>query len=155
MKYRKLVRLSGVYDLAVTFPFAFPVLCELQVQFLTRLHVSLDLSGGIPDFQPIHYFFMNLMGSVVIVWSILRIKHPENILGLYDSYARFMFAGVMLFYLLMSQVTGLLWFLVFPEIAWGVVQLYGYLAKSRNEGGNPWNGMDPVPVHAFKSSPPR
>lgn len=133
MKYRRLVQISGVYDLVVTFPFAFPILCEFQIQFLKQLHVSLNLTGSIPDFHPIHYFFINLMGSLVIVWSILRIKYPENILGLFDSFARIMFSSLMLYYLLVFKVTGLLWFLFFPEITWGAVQIYGYFAKSRDE----------------------
>lgn len=129
MQYRKIVRLSGLYDLIVTFPFAFPVLCELQVRFLKQCHIGLHLAGAIPEFLPIHYFFINLMGSLVIVWSVLRIKYPQDILGLFDSFARILFAGLMLYYLLVHHVTGLLWFLFFPEITWGAVQLIGYLRK--------------------------
>jgi hypothetical protein len=126
MKYRTLVQLSALYDLLITFPFAFPKLCELQIDALKQLHERLGLVGSIPDFHPIHYFFINLMGSLVIVWSALRIKYPEPILGLFDSFSRFMFSGLMLYYLLVFKVTGLLWFCVVPEIAWGVVQMYGY-----------------------------
>lgn len=140
MNYRKIVRLSGIYDLAVTFPFAFPVLCELQVGFLRQCHISLGLAGDIPEFLPIHYFFMNLMGSVVVVWSVLRIRYPEAILGLYDSFARFLFSGLMLYYLMAFKVTGLLWFLLAPEITWGVVQFLGYMRTAANP-------------HAAKSSP--
>jgi hypothetical protein len=126
MKYRTLVQLSALYDLLITFPFAFPKLCELQIDALKQLHERLGLAGSIPDFHPIHYFFINLMGSLVIVWSALRIKYPEPILGLFDSFSRFMFSGLMLYYLLVFKVTGLLWFCLVPEIAWGVVQMYGY-----------------------------
>ncbi|MEO7425019.1 MAG: hypothetical protein ABI036_07520 [Fibrobacteria bacterium] len=127
MNYGKIVRLSAVYDLIVTFPFAFPKLCELQVEFLRRLHAQLHLTGSIPDFFPIHYFFINLMGSLVVVWSNLRIKHPEAVLGLFDSFARILFSGLMIYYLTVYKVTGLLWFLFFPEITWAAVQLYGYM----------------------------
>jgi hypothetical protein len=134
MKYKDLVRFSGIYDLAVTFPFAFPILCELQIGFLKGLHEGLHLTGSIPVFLPIHYFFVNLMGSLVIVWSILRIKRPDDIFGLYDSFARFLFSGLMLYYLFAFNVTGLLWFLFFPEITWGVVQMYGYMLQKRRKG---------------------
>jgi hypothetical protein len=129
MKYRTLVQLSALYDLLITFPFAFPKLCELQIDALKQLHDKLGLAGSIPDFHPIHYFFINLMGSLVVVWSALRIKYPQPILGLFDSFSRFMFSGLMLYYLLVLKVTGLLWFCLVPEIAWGVVQMYGYMRK--------------------------
>jgi hypothetical protein len=131
MQYKKLVQLSALYDLLLTFPFAFPKLCELQIQFLKGLHANLHLGGSIPEFLPLHYFFVNLMGSVVIVWSILRIKYPQDILGLFDSFARFLFSAWMLYYLLVFQVTGLVWFLFFPELAWGVAQLIGYLRRAK------------------------
>jgi hypothetical protein len=131
MKYKKLVQLSALYDLVITFPFAFPKLCEIQINVLKEIHLRLNLSGTIPEFHPLHYFFINLMGSLVIVWSILRIKYPENILGLFDSFARILFSSLMLYYLLIFKVTGLLWFLLIPEITWGVVQFIGYMKKPK------------------------
>jgi hypothetical protein len=131
MKYTHIVKYSAIYDLLVTFPFALPKVCEVQIEILKRLHVGLHMAGSIPDFHPIHYFFVNLMGSLVVVWSVLRIRHPQELFGLYDGYARLLFSACMIYYLFVFQVTGLLWFLFFPEMIWGAVQLIGYARLKR------------------------
>jgi hypothetical protein len=93
---------------------------------IRTLHGSFSFSGTIPEFEPLHFFFINLMGSLVMVWSALRVYKPEPILGLYDSFARFLFSTWMLFYLLVYNVTGVIWLFFVPEISWGIVQLHGY-----------------------------
>ena len=132
MNYLKIVRLGALYDLIVTFPFAFPKLCEWEIGMLKNLHLQLGLTGSVPDFQPLHYFFINLMGSVVIVWSLLRLRHAQAIFGWYDGLARSLFAAWMLYYLIAFRITGLVWFLFVPEITWAAVQ-FGLYAR-RNHG---------------------
>lgn len=66
-----------------------------------------------------------------MVWSILRVYKPEPILGLYDSFARVLFSLWMLYYLLIHNVTGVLWLFFAPEISWGAIQIYGYLTQDR------------------------
>jgi hypothetical protein len=124
--YRKVVRYSAIYDVVMTFAFAFPVLAIWNLSLLSDINSQFAFSGSIPVFQPLHLFFVNLMGSVVLVWSAIRIYKPEPILGLYDSFARFLFSFNMLYYLLMHDVSGLLWVMVIPEFIWGVIQLFGY-----------------------------
>jgi hypothetical protein len=125
-RYRRIVRASAAYDWIVTAPFAFPVIVSWQLATLTALHKSLNLSGSIPSFEPLHLFFANLMGSIVLVWSTLRLVKPDPIFGLFDGFARMLFSAWMLYYLIVWNVTGLLWFLLVPEFLWGVVQFYGY-----------------------------
>jgi len=133
--YRKIVRTSAIYDVVMTFAFAFPVLVIWNLSLLSDINTQFAFSGSIPEFQPLHLFFVNLMGSVVLVWSAIRIYKPEPILGLYDSFARFLFSFNMLYYLLMHDVTGLLWVMFIPELTWGLVQFFGYfLSKDKK-----WN----------------
>ncbi len=73
-----------------------------------------------------HVFFVNLLGSVVVIWSLLRVIHPEPRYGIYDAVCRFMFSIAMAWVLFGGQGTGILWFFLIPEITWGVVQLVGY-----------------------------
>lgn len=127
--YRKIVRASAVYDILVTFPFALPGLAVWNLAQIKTLHTSFAFSGSLPDFAPFHLFFVNLMGSLVMVWSILRVYMPEPIFGLYDSFARVLFSSWMLYYLLLHNVTGVLWLFIVPEISWGVIQIYGYLTQ--------------------------
>jgi hypothetical protein len=126
-RYRKIVQASAVYDWIMTVPFAFPVLVSWHLSLLTRLHNLLGLEGKIPSsFEPLHLFFINLLGSIVIVWSTLRLVKPDPHLGLFDGFARILFSAWMFYYLIVWNVTGLLWFLVVPESLWGIIQLYGY-----------------------------
>jgi len=128
--YRKIVRLSGIYDVIVTFPFAFPVLAAWNIALISDLHVQLSFSGTVPEFSPLHLFFVNLMGSLVLVWSSLRIYKPNALFGLFDSFARFLFSFNMLYYLFAYDVTGILWILFVPELTWGLVQFYGYFLQN-------------------------
>ncbi|MDO6426978.1 hypothetical protein Q4489_08150 [Thalassotalea sp. 1_MG-2023] len=126
LTYRKIVKASAIYDVIVTFGFAFPILVVLSINMLFSIHTQFSFSGLMPEFLPLHLFFVNLMGSLVLVWSVLRITRPKPIFGLYDSFARFLFSFNMLFYLLAYDVTGVLWLFFVPELAWGVVQFFGY-----------------------------
>lgn len=39
-----------------------------------------------------HMLLANLMGSIVCVWSLLRIRDPQPAFGRYDALGRFLFA---------------------------------------------------------------
>ncbi|MBX7173393.1 MAG: hypothetical protein K1X72_20660 [Pyrinomonadaceae bacterium] len=124
--YRKIVKASAIYDWIVTAPFAFPFLVNYQISTLNTLHNYFGFGGQIPNFEPMHLFFINLMGSVVLVWSTLRIHKSEPLFGFYDGIARVLFSSWMIFYLLFGNATHLLVFFVIPESIWGIVQLYGF-----------------------------
>ena len=126
--YRKIVRASAIYDVLTTFAFAFPILVVLNLNTISNIHTQFSFSGSIPEFLPLHLFFVNLMGSLVLVWSALRILKPEPLFGLYDSFARFLFSFNMFFYLLAYDVTGLLWLFFIPELSWGLLQFFGYFS---------------------------
>jgi hypothetical protein len=118
--YLKLVRASAWYDLLLTAPFATPwtfVLAQAQLSAVNR-----QLGGtALPSFEPFHILFACLMGSVVLVWSVLRLQSTSVRLGRLDGITRFLFACWMSWTL---DATGapLLWLFVVPEFAWGVAQ---------------------------------
>jgi hypothetical protein len=118
--YRKLVQASALYDLAVTAPLATP--WTLAIMHALMSHLNVQLGGApLPAFEPFHMFIAGLLGSVVTVWSLLRLRHPSRRLGLYDGAARFLFSSWMA-WTLMATGAPLLWLLLVPECAWGVVQ---------------------------------
>lgn len=61
------------------------------------------------------------MGSIVLVWSVLRIRDPQPRLGRYDAAGRLLFSAWMAWAL---AVTGepLIWLFLLPEAAWCIVQ---------------------------------
>ena len=71
--------------------------------------------------QPFHLLISSLLGSIVLVWSALRLLDPQPRLGRFDAAARYLFSLWMAWALL---VTGqpVLWLFIVPELTWGVAQ---------------------------------
>lgn len=129
--YQKIVRASAVYDLILTAGFALPILAAAKMQLLHDIHLMLALPGSFPEFSLVHLFFVNLTGSVVLVWSILRIRQPLKTFGLYDSLARALFCIAMVYALVVGKATWLLLIMLVPEFLWGAAQFAGYFYSDR------------------------
>lgn len=117
---RRLVRASALYDLVLTAGFATPWTFALVHGHLSGLNVALG-GAALPVFTPFHMLFACLMGSVVLVWSVLRILEPTTRLGRFDGVARFLFSLWMAWCLYMTGAP-LLGLFIVPEFAWGVAQ---------------------------------
>jgi hypothetical protein len=126
--YCKIIRTGGIYDFVSTAAFATPWTFVIIMRFLGRF-------DALPDFGPLHLLFANLMGSLVILWALLRIRDPRPVYGLYDSGSRFLFFTWELYYLIAMHGTPIVWFFVFFEILFGAIEGYGYwhLRKSEPE----------------------
>jgi len=117
---RRIVRASAIYDLVVTAAFATPWTFALAHAHISSLNTLLG-GAALPGFSSFHLLFACLMGSIVLVWSVLRIQEPSRRLGRFDGAGRFLFSTWMAWCL---AVTGapVLWLFVLPEFAWGVAQ---------------------------------
>ncbi len=120
-QYRRLVRGSAWYDLIVMAAFVTPWGFVALHGALSALSAMLDLPG-LPAFEPTHLLMANLLGSIVCVWSVLRIRDPQAQFGRYDAAARFLFAAWQAYALLQGATPLLAGFLVI-ELAWGIAQL--------------------------------
>jgi len=89
-------------------------------QQLSALDVRIG-GAPLPPFDTFPLLVACLLGSLVLVWSVLRLAAPDVRLGRYDGVARFLFSTWMAWAL---HATGapLLWLFLVPELAWGVVQ---------------------------------
>lgn len=125
-RYRRIVRFGGLYDFLATFAFALPGLVGIHLETLEKVQGWLGLAGRFPEFDPFQLFFLNLFGSIVIIWAALRIAKPEPLFGLADGIARVMFSSLMLYYLVVWGIPQIVWLFVVPEILFGVAQLGGY-----------------------------
>ena len=125
--YLRLVRASAAWDLAVTAGFATPWTFAL-------LHAALNAVGGafglgaFPELDQMQILYANLMGSVVIVWSLLRLLRPVHLHGLLDGIARVLFSTWMA-YALAKGAPNLVWVFLIPEMIWGVLQLAPWLDR--------------------------
>lgn len=144
-RYRFLVRASAVYDLIATAAFATPWTFAIVHRLLSSL-------SPLPDFAPLHVLFANLLGSIVIVWSIIRVRDPQPIYGFYDSIARGLFAVWQLYYLLAMNGSPIVWYFAAAEIAFGIGQGYGYWLLRKIESRQPTNCKV---IHRFASAPER
>ena len=128
--YRTIVRTSALYDLIVTAPFMTPWSLELTLDLLRQLHTAIGLPGTIPNFEPAHLLFAGLMGSVVVVWSIARLRLNLAILGRYDALARLFFALWQIYAVASGASPVILVFAAF-EIVFGVAQALPHSGDSR------------------------
>lgn len=125
-KYRRLVLVSALYDLVVTLPFATPFTARATLAIVARAHSALGFRGDPPPaFATTHVFFVALFGTVVVLWSLFRLRHPRPEVGLFDGIGRGVFALWMTWALANGASRMLLGFLV-PETLFGVAQLVGY-----------------------------
>ena len=121
--YRRLVQGSAWYDLIVTVAFVTPWSFAPLHGVLTGGSQALNLPGELPPFEPMHLLMANLMGSIVCVWSVLRIRDPQQAFGRYDAVGRILFATWQV-YALMHGATALIGVILFFELAWCVAQLW-------------------------------
>jgi hypothetical protein len=119
--YLRLVRSSGWYDLIVTAGFATPWTYALVHRLLSAGGDVVGL-GTMPALTPMQILFANLMGSVVLVWSVLRVVRPLPLHGLLDGTARVLFC-LWEAYALAHGGPGVLWLFLVPEASFGVLQL--------------------------------
>ncbi|SDA95115.1 hypothetical protein SAMN03159443_05390 [Pseudomonas sp. NFACC15-1] len=130
MQYRQVVRGSAWYDLIVSAVLATPWSFAALHGVLTSLTQLFDLPGELPPFAPAHLLMVNLLGSIVCVWAVLRIRDPQPLYGRYDAVGRFLFAAWQL-YALLHGASAVLWVFLFLEVVWGVVQVLPVRASSR------------------------
>ena len=93
--------------------------------FLYSIFVNIDSQLGIPGsfatLDHTHIMFANLMGSVVIVWSVIRLKVNTVIMGRGDMAARFLFASWQI-YAVASGASWLILGFTAIEIVFGILQ---------------------------------
>lgn len=131
MRYSTIVRSAAVYDLVLTAPLAIPGMVPVVFGLLGPLNQALG-GQAFPVLDTLPLLFVQLMASLVAVWSVLRIVQPRWELGVADAAARGLFS---LHYALAIAAGGhpLGWFLLIPEVLWGLVQAWGAAVYRRNE----------------------
>lgn len=116
------IRRSALYDLIVTAPFATPWTVTLLVRVLGAAHDALGLPGERPALPgAIAVLMANLMGTLVVLWSLARLRHTTVEQGATDTIARIAFAAWMAWALAAGASAIVAAFLV-AELAWAVVQ---------------------------------
>ncbi|GAB3417036.1 hypothetical protein NX774_22570 [Massilia agilis] len=116
----RIVRASAWYDIVLTALFATPWTFALAHEAMSATNQMLG-GAALPPFGIFQTLIACLMGSVVLVWSVLRLVEPSVRLGRFDGTGRFLFSTWMA-WALANTGAPFLWLLLVPEFAWGVVQ---------------------------------
>ena len=120
-RYIRIVRLSAFYDLVVTAAFVTPASFAVLHWVVWTIDSNLGLPGIVPAPDPLTVLLGNLLGSVVVVWSLARLHLGQPILGRYDAVARLLFA-LWQIYAMASGVSLVILPLTVFEILFGVLQ---------------------------------
>lgn len=120
-RYLSIVRASAWYDLLVTWPFATPWTFVWLYGSLAALAQSFALPGTVHPLDATHVMLANLLGSVVVVWSLARVLSPSVRLGRLDGIARLLFAAWQFNAYLAGASAIVLGFTLF-ELIFGVLQ---------------------------------
>lgn len=118
---KKACRLVGVWDLALTLPFALPMINIRVIHMLSVLHRHLTPDVPFPDFHDIHVFFVQLFGILAVLWALVRIHKPSACLAFYDTLGRLAVASIMLYYSFAETSKAILLFSA-SEIVFGLLQ---------------------------------
>lgn len=120
-RYLGIVKASAWYDLLIILPFVTPWTLDYLYALLLHQHQYWQFQGQFHSLNAMHYLFANLLGSIVLVWSLFRILHPQVLLGRYDAISRWLFSCWQI-YAWLHGVSSLILLFTFFEIAFGVAQ---------------------------------
>ncbi|MFG2289406.1 hypothetical protein ACGFOU_25470 [Streptomyces sp. NPDC048595] len=119
--YLRVVRVSAWYDLVIAIGFVTPWTYVVMHDALSSLAEAWGL-GAVPEFDVWQTLYANLMGSVVLIWSVLRIARTLPVYGVFDGVGRMLFSAWMA-YALAHGASRIVWLFFGVELAFGVVQL--------------------------------
>ncbi len=118
--FQRLYRLSAYYDLAVTWPYMTPLTLAMMWSLLNGAHSAAGLPP-LPFLNTYAVLFGNFFGTVVIIWSVLRLRLNNPMLARYDAVGRYAFSAWMLIALL-NGASPLLWGFLVIEISFAILQ---------------------------------
>jgi hypothetical protein len=136
--YLAVVRASAWYDLVATAGFATPWTFAATLLGLNMLSSLLGIATPFPPFAPEHMLMANLLGSIVTIWAVLRLRHPRIVYGRYDAAGRCLFATWQL-YALAHGGHPIIWGFFAIEVAFGIVQACPIQPASIQPGSGPAN----------------
>ncbi len=120
-RYLRIVRASAWYDIFATAAFTTPWTFDAFRHVMNATAIAVG-TAPLPGFDPVHMLFANLLGSVVLVWSAVRLWRTQAAYGFFDGIARLLFSlwqAVALYH----GASALIWPFLIIELTFGAMQL--------------------------------
>ena len=133
---RRIVRASALYDLIVTAAFMTPWTATVVFAGFAALSQALGLERPVPVLDVTSMLFANLLGSVVVVWSLWRLRSPSRSIGRYDAIARGLFAAWQV-YAVAHGASFLLLGFTLMEGVFGIAQCLPVRRSTASQRGQP------------------
>lgn len=121
--YLRIVRASAWYDLVTAIGFVTPWTFALFLAGMDGLSAMLGLPERVPPFGPAPMLMVNLLGSLILVWAILRLCDTQVKYGRYNAAARLLYATWQV-YALAHGAHPLIWVFVVFEVLFGVAEAW-------------------------------
>jgi len=150
--YLRIVRASALYDLVTAIGFATPWTFALFLAGMDGLSALLGLPDRVPAFQPAHVLMVNLMGSLILVWAILRLRDTQVAYGRYDAVARLLYA-IWQLYALAHGAHPLIWGFVVFEVVFGIAEALPVTSPGAKSAGGAGRSRHFLPARPGKSPP--
>ncbi|MFT3696848.1 MAG: hypothetical protein QM831_27145 [Kofleriaceae bacterium] len=124
MNQHAITRAGAAYDLVATIGFATPWTARFVLTALSTLPLG---GAAISTFDEGQLLFVTLMGTVVTMWSVLRLVRPSRAKLLADTIARGLFATWMIRAAMLGAPRAVLIFAAL-ELVWLAVQAFALWA---------------------------
>lgn len=119
---RRTIFLGAAYDILVTAGFATPWTAAFVLRTLSQMHTYFGFAGTAPFIvDSVTMLFVNLLGTIVLTWSILRLFRPTLLNGAFDCATRLVFA-LWMYFAMQAGVTTIIWALLLGELIWFLLQ---------------------------------
>ncbi|MFY0660334.1 MAG: hypothetical protein JXR15_07555 [Shimia sp.] len=118
--FHRLYRVSAWYDLLITWPYMTPLTLGLFWSGMNGAHAITGLPL-LPELNAYAVLFANFFGSVVIIWSIVRLRLNNPQLARYDAVGRWLFSAWMLNAVL-NGASPMIWGFIVIELTFAVSQ---------------------------------
>lgn len=118
--FSKIYRVSAWYDLLVTWPYMTPLTLATMWSALNGLHGQTGLPP-LPQLTVYGVLLANFFGSVVIIWSVVRLRLNDPSLARYDAIGRWLFSAWMI-QALLNGASPILWGFLIIELCFAVLQ---------------------------------
>lgn len=111
------------FDLAITAWFAVPGLAELFIALVDGIGTQLGLAQPLPPFTPFNLFLLNLAGVLGVCWNWAILRTRAIALYRINWVARLFVAALILYYVVLRDVTPVILLFAFTEVFGSLVEM--------------------------------